>query len=267
MKLSPSIRLRGFTLLELLAVIGTIATLAALLLPVLGKAKIKAQQANCVSNLHQLGIAWGLYHLDNGGRLVESYPGPRSDNTNTWVLGDMSKPAEADNPELIRAGKLYQYSRNVSVYHCPGDTGAITPDGQRVNSLRSYSINSFMGWRPPDAPPVIPETASQFVPFFSKESELQRPSDMWVFIDEDERSINDGFFVTDPTAHLWFDFPSLSIHRHNYSYSLTFADGHTDLWRSRDPRSHDIAKSETEATGNVDLQQLARASAVPKASH
>ena len=65
---------RGFTLLELLAVIATMTILAALLLPVLGKAKIKAQQTACLSNLRQLGLAWMQYYADNNGRLVESYP-------------------------------------------------------------------------------------------------------------------------------------------------------------------------------------------------
>ena len=99
-------REQGFTLVELLAVIFTVAALAAMLLPVLTKAKIKAQRSNCRSNLHQLSLAWVLYHGDNNGRLVESYP---VNNPNAWILGDMRIPNESTNVDLIQQGKHGRY--------------------------------------------------------------------------------------------------------------------------------------------------------------
>jgi prepilin-type N-terminal cleavage/methylation domain-containing protein len=250
---------RGFTLVELLAVIATIAILASLLLPVLGKAKVKAQRTNCQSNLHQLGLAWELYHNDNNGRLVESYP---VNNKNAWVLGDMRSPADAENLDLIRMGKLFPYNRNTSLYHCPTDKG-VQVGGRRLATVRSYAMNSFMGARDPALGP-IPRSSDAYVTFFSKDSEIRRPGEMWVLLDEDERSINDGFFVTDPTANVWVDFPAISEHRHNYSFAINFADGHSEVWRHRDSRTRSLRSNQTQQSGNLDLQRLAGATAIKK---
>src|SRR5689334_9419363 len=96
-------------MVELLAVIATIAILAALLLPTISKAKSRAQRTTCFSNLKQLGIAWQLYPNETGA-LVPSYPG----SPYVWVQGDMTKAADASNEELIRQGKLYQSVENHS---------------------------------------------------------------------------------------------------------------------------------------------------------
>jgi prepilin-type N-terminal cleavage/methylation domain-containing protein len=253
-------RRRGFTLLELLAVVATIGILAALLLPVLGKAKTKAQQTACASNLRQMGVAWAMYSHDNNGMLVESYP---VNNSNVWVQGDMTIAAQAIDPELIRAGKLFGYTRDVSLYRCPTDNG-VTLNGTRVRNVRSYSMNGFMGRRSVETP--IPATAANYVPFFSKDTDFSRASadGLCVFVDEDERSISDGFFVTDPTARMWFDFPAVSAQRHGSSYTLNFVDGHSAVWRHHDPRTMMLIRSETEQGENADLNRLARAVTLAK---
>ena len=124
-------------------------------------------------------------------------------------------------------------------------------------------MNSFMGARPAGTP-VIPATAAGFVPYFSKETDIPRPSENWVFVDEDHRSVNDGFFIVDPTARIWFDFPALWGSRHNYGFSVAFTDGHSEVWRSHDARSRDVVRNETEQSGNRDLEKLARGAASPK---
>ncbi len=250
---------RGFTLIELLTVVATIAILAALLLPILSKAKMKAQRTACLSDLRQLGAAWYMYKDDNNGFLAESYPVA---NPEVWVKGDMTDPNEAINTDLIRQGKLYPYNQNVSIYHCPTDQGVVS-GGQLHPTVRSYSMNCFMGARDPNLDP-IPSTAVGYVKFYAKDSDIPRPSQMWVLIEEDERTINDGFFVSDPTGNIWIDFPAMSAARHNFSYVLGFADGHSEVWRLTDPRTFQVSLARTEQPGNTDLARLSRATATPK---
>jgi prepilin-type N-terminal cleavage/methylation domain-containing protein/prepilin-type processing-associated H-X9-DG protein len=69
--LGRGVRNRGFTLTELLVVIGLIAMLIALLMPALGKARAAANSVKCLSNLRQSGVAWTLYTAENRGRLPD----------------------------------------------------------------------------------------------------------------------------------------------------------------------------------------------------
>jgi len=180
------------------------------------------------------------------------------------VKGDMRNPDEAVDLSLLEAGKLYPYHKNTGIYRCPTDTGVVI-EGQRLPSVRSYSMNGFMGARPRNIGP-IPPSAAAFVPFFARESDVLRanPSQMFVLVDEDDRSINDGFFITDPSARIWFDFPAINSSRHNFKYTVSFADGHSEVWSLHDPRTRSVGRSETEQSGNIDLRRLARASTVPK---
>jgi len=99
-------RRRAFTLIELLVVIAIIGILSAMLLPVLGRAKLKAKVASCVSNYHQWGVAVTLYADDNKGAFP-SFTVPAYIGRNPWDVSSNMVPA------------LRPHSVNVQMMFCP----------------------------------------------------------------------------------------------------------------------------------------------------
>jgi len=228
----------GFTLIELLVVMAIMAILAAMLLPALAMSKDRGQGARCLGNLRQLTTAWLAYTSDNQGRLVPNggigqQPGAPDGTPHEWCPGlqevwqDLS--AEGDyhdrGGQWIRSGLLYPYVGNEGVYKCPADTSGFTANGSQYPHARSVSMNCWLS----------PITFWGNVPVkaFYTEASMVRPgpAHLLVFIDENPYSINDGFFVCQPTNPNWVDCPATY---HNGGSGLSFADGHAEIHRWQD---------------------------------
>ena len=235
----------GFTLIELLVVIAIIAVLAALLLPALGSAKIKAQGIQCMSNLKQLQLVFLIYPDDYNDRLTSSgYTAPVEPTAwvNGWEDFNGSNPDNTDPSTLLdpNRAKFAPYLRGVEIYKCPADRSTVMVGSKPVPRLRSMSMGQQ--WAGPgdwlDPAGFTANVTSKKYRVYYKKAQIDNPPMRFVFVDEHPDSINAGGFgnmmVESPGSVRIIDFPASF---HNGAGGISFSDGHSEIRKWRDART------------------------------
>jgi prepilin-type N-terminal cleavage/methylation domain-containing protein/prepilin-type processing-associated H-X9-DG protein len=250
---------RAFTLIELLVVIAIIAILAAMLLPALSYAKIKASRANCISNLRQLTIASVVYGMDFADAIPPNY----ILDTNAWIAGDASRLPGATNVLDIQRGKLFPYNPALA--------------GRYVPRVRSYSMSAMMGINTPSAGQAVHLNIRENLKF--TDVRVPGPAVAFLFVDEqsdpndiggyDTRSsLDDGCFaVNSATGPVqWQNTPAS---RHGNGGTLSFADGHAEFWKWLASKTHLLTGVNAQGTSpqDPDLLRFRIASFAPGAYH
>jgi prepilin-type processing-associated H-X9-DG protein/prepilin-type N-terminal cleavage/methylation domain-containing protein len=246
----------AFTLIELLVVIAVVAILAALLLPVLSKAKVAAQSTACLGNLKQLQAGYLMYVSDNNDSLPPNSAqsvalGDVENLAGSWVVGNAKRDT---NSAHIGAGVIFKSVGSPGVYHCPADKSVVMRSS--LARVRSYSLGGWLNssytangqsWIPQTYPWMQVKLSTVHSP---------PPSGVFGFIDEQEQSIDAGLFIIeqpgwlsqDATQENWFSLPS---DRHSQGCNLSFLDGHVEHWSWKAPKVYQGFNVQATAGGDL----------------
>jgi prepilin-type N-terminal cleavage/methylation domain-containing protein/prepilin-type processing-associated H-X9-DG protein len=244
-------RRNAFTLIELLVVIAVIAVLMAIILPALHRVREQGKRAVCLTNVKQMALAWNLYADDNDERIVSGNTtlGTFNRDKACWVYWPGASSPEPDRLAGIEDGLLYPYASNRKLYKCP--TGL---RGEVVTYAIPDAMNGYY---------YIPGAQGQIK---RKRTEIRNASAQIVFLDEGRLSPSSWTVYYDEER--WWDQVTA---RHGDGTTFSFADGHSEYWKWKDPRTLEIAKMDitiwqatarlteiADSPGNEDLHKVQR---------
>lgn len=222
----------GFTLIELLVVIAIIAVLMAILMPALNRAREQGRRATCLSNLKQLTLAWIMYADENDDNLVNGDTGEYGihQNETPWVLRDWSSGMSLEQKrDAIRNGALWPYIKSLKLYKCP-TVPKIVRSGAREEILRTYSVSDSMnckGW-------------SDGAVMIKKRMDIPNAAYRIVFLDDGGTTPSAlGGWTCYVREEQWWDPPPV---RHGNGTTFSFADGHSEYHKWKDPRTIEFGK-------------------------
>lgn len=233
----------AFTLIELLVVIAIIGILSAILLPALAGSRERAEAIICLNNTRQLSLAWQLY-ADEHNNFLPYNIGMAGSSIRTnlnWVNNVMSWDLSPDNtnPATINQAALGSFlTGSTSCFRCPSDR-VLSPIQIAAGwsfRIRSYSMNALVGNAGAFIANGVNQNAPNYRQFF-KLTQIPRPTEIFVFLDEHPDSIDDGYFVNrvgvaaDYGVYNYAQWTDLPASYHNRATALSFADGHSSLHR------------------------------------
>ncbi|NLH71517.1 MAG: prepilin-type N-terminal cleavage/methylation domain-containing protein [Verrucomicrobia bacterium] len=195
----------GFTLIEMLVVVGIIGILMAMLMPAISRAKGKANQIKCVNNLRQLALSLSMYADDFSGE----YP-PRRTPPNTWP------------------GKLQPYFKDWQIIACPTDRRPVVVLVLVREPKRSYLINGFNDFFMKKLSKLdYLKHRNWSWPHGMKESDIPNPSQTIVFGEKRSGSFHVHMDVDQGLRGN--DFEEIEQNRHGRGSNYAFADGSVRL--------------------------------------
>ncbi|MGD9497404.1 MAG: prepilin-type N-terminal cleavage/methylation domain-containing protein [Armatimonadota bacterium] len=207
---------RGFTLIELLVVIAIIAILAAILFPVFARAREKAKQASCLSNMKQIVLGAHMYSTDYEDRLFGHIAGTRTPQAPT-------EPAWPwPSPYYMWHQQMYPYVKNIQLFTCPSVPTyslSVQADGSPAyDSTLGYGMNYWV----------------TYFYYYLTMSDFTRPAETIWFTDCKYYVVYPTYYLKTYPDHYAYGlngYARLDI-RHNDGANIGFIDGHAK-WMNR----------------------------------